>query len=246
MGDCCKRVGSFSNGIPKGIESNIAGLDVYISTSTQNQSDIAVLMISDIFGWRFVNNRVLADTYAEEAGVTVYLPDLFNEEHAPYEKEAMEKFNITGFLERHNPRLQNELVYRIASGIKTTHKKLIVGGYCMGAPAALGLGRQSSPADAVFIAHPSFLQEKDFEFLAKTCLVICAEHDIMFTPELKKVAHEITSKKANNGFERVYTTWHTFMGTTHGFCVRGDENDPFTARAMKDAQTLLCNYFKSI
>ena len=39
-------------------------------------SQVAILMVHDIFGWTFPNARLLADHYAKEADATVYLPDL--------------------------------------------------------------------------------------------------------------------------------------------------------------------------
>ncbi|TIB84174.1 alpha/beta-hydrolase [Wallemia mellicola] len=248
MGDCCKLVGSFSKGTPKGIESTIGDLKTYIASPSHAQGDIAVLMISDVFGWQFVNNRVLADTYAEEAGVRVYLPDFFDGDHAPHNEEQSKTFDLGQFLGKHHPRQQKEVADRVARAIKSTSKVrcLIAGGYCWGAPAALSLGHEGGAADAVFFAHPSLTEDEDFEGLTKPGLFICAEHDHIFTDEKQQSARAITAKKANlEGDARIPSSWHTYLGTTHGFSVRGDENDPFTARAMRDAQKLVCNYFKS-
>jgi dienelactone hydrolase len=43
---------------------------------TGSNSEVAVLVIHDLFGWTFPNIRLLADAYAEEADATVYVPDL--------------------------------------------------------------------------------------------------------------------------------------------------------------------------
>lgn len=104
------------------------------------------------------------------------------------------------------------------------------------------MGRKDGIADGVAFAHPTMTADEDFELLAKPGLFICAERDSIFTPDKEKKAREITAKKANN--ERIYSTWHTFLGTEHHFAVRGDERDPFIARAMGDAQALASNFFK--
>lgn len=43
---------------------------------TGSNSDVAILVIHDLFGWTFPNVRPLADSYAVEADATVYVPDL--------------------------------------------------------------------------------------------------------------------------------------------------------------------------
>lgn len=72
MSDCCLR-GFRWNGNPVGTESKIGDNKAYI---TGDNKDAAVLMVTDLYGWRFKNIRLLADHYAEEAGVTVFVPDL--------------------------------------------------------------------------------------------------------------------------------------------------------------------------
>ena len=38
---------------------------------------LGILVITGLFGWKFVNERLLADHYAREADATVYVPDLY-------------------------------------------------------------------------------------------------------------------------------------------------------------------------
>ena len=72
MNECCKR--SFLwNGTPSGREEKLAELDVYVSGE---KKDNAVLICHDALGWKMNNTRLLADHFAKEAGVTVYIPDL--------------------------------------------------------------------------------------------------------------------------------------------------------------------------
>lgn len=72
LSKCC--ISGFNwDGKPTGKETKLAGLNTYVSGSNK---DAAVLIIHDIFGWTFTNARLLADHYANEAGVTVYIPDL--------------------------------------------------------------------------------------------------------------------------------------------------------------------------
>ena len=73
MAECCLR-GFRWGGQPKGKTGKIAGLDSYL---TGTNGDAAVLIIADLYGWTFPNIRLLADHYAEEAGVTAFVPDLW-------------------------------------------------------------------------------------------------------------------------------------------------------------------------
>lgn len=152
------------------------------------------------------------------------------------------------FVSKYTPREKRDEVEHVAKAIKASSKaqRLAVIGFCWGAPSALYMGRKGGAADGVAFAHASFTEDQDFENLAKPGLFICAEKDSIFTPAKEVKAREITAKKANaQGAERVYSTWHTFLGTEHHFAVRGDENDAYTARAMKEAQSLASNFFKS-
>jgi dienelactone hydrolase len=73
--------GSIHEGQPKGQTTKLHGLDVYVSSPPQDPSKPSkgiVVVISDAFGWEFVNNRLLADHYAEKGNFTIYLPDFMN------------------------------------------------------------------------------------------------------------------------------------------------------------------------
>lgn len=77
VGICCI-TGALHEGTPKGSTDTVAGLPTYVakpSSSTPAKEGIIVI-ITDVFGWDFINNRLIADEYAEKSGRTVYLPDL--------------------------------------------------------------------------------------------------------------------------------------------------------------------------
>jgi len=72
--DCFK--GTFATTKPTGTTETIHDLPTYIARPEGTPKGLIVI-ISDAFGWEFVNNRVLADAYAKEGGFLVYLPDFF-------------------------------------------------------------------------------------------------------------------------------------------------------------------------
>ena len=73
--DCV--TGFIHEGTPVGKEITLAGLQVY--ATGDEASDRVIVYGVDIFGWRFVNSRLLADEYASR-GFRVLIPDLFSGE----------------------------------------------------------------------------------------------------------------------------------------------------------------------
>ena len=62
------------DGTPVGKEGKLGTNDSYI---VGDNEDVAILVIADLFGWTFINERLLCDHYAKEADATVYMPDLY-------------------------------------------------------------------------------------------------------------------------------------------------------------------------
>jgi dienelactone hydrolase len=55
------------------------GLKVYIAKPAEGTTPKGLIVfITDVFGWRFVNNRLLADKYAQNGDFLVLVPDFMN------------------------------------------------------------------------------------------------------------------------------------------------------------------------
>lgn len=67
--------GFIHNGTPKGTEVKVGGINAY--TVGLEDSKRVIVFGTDIFGWRLVNARLLADEYASK-GFRVVIPDLFS------------------------------------------------------------------------------------------------------------------------------------------------------------------------
>ena len=74
MGACCIS-GVVHDGTPQGREDTIGGLPTYIAEPSDKSTAKTVVFITDIFGWKFKNVRLLADQYAK-AGLYCYVPDV--------------------------------------------------------------------------------------------------------------------------------------------------------------------------
>jgi Uncharacterized anaerobic dehydrogenase len=71
--------GSVHEGAPKGKIVKLHGLDAYVSEPEEGKPVKGIIIIiPDAFGWEFVNNRILADHYAEKGSYKVYLPEFMN------------------------------------------------------------------------------------------------------------------------------------------------------------------------
>jgi len=66
--------GFIHEGTPKGTVETVSKLPTYVAKPAHRKRGI-VIIIPDVFGWDFVNSRLLADEYAEKSGLVVYLPD---------------------------------------------------------------------------------------------------------------------------------------------------------------------------
>ena len=75
MYDCCTR-GHIPEVTPPCTIIQLAEKDAYFSKA-KSFTVRAVLLLTDALGIKFINSKLLADTYAEQANVNVYMPDQF-------------------------------------------------------------------------------------------------------------------------------------------------------------------------
>ncbi|VUC30190.1 unnamed protein product [Clonostachys rosea] len=88
--DCFR--GNTSTGLPIGKEVKIHGIPTYVTGPHADLKPRAIIVfISDVFGWKSTNNRILADRYATKGQFLVYIPDFMNG-HA-VDSAAMELFD---------------------------------------------------------------------------------------------------------------------------------------------------------
>jgi dienelactone hydrolase len=68
--------GSAKDGTPAGKITTLHGRTVYIASPPTITSPSTILYLPDAFGYTFVNNQLLADTYAARTGMPVLVPDV--------------------------------------------------------------------------------------------------------------------------------------------------------------------------
>ncbi|KAK6004213.1 hypothetical protein QM012_009063 [Aureobasidium pullulans] len=236
MSSCCKE-GFKWNGQAVGKETTLGKNPAYV---TGDNKDAAVLIVCDVFGWRLPNVRLIADHYAKEANVTVYV---FNGEVVEPEMmedpEKRKNFDIMAFIGRNSKEIRFPEISANAKELKSNYKKVAAIGFCYGAWAVLKLAAKDSPViDCAAVAHPSLLEESEIANIGVPVQFLVPETDPMFTPELKEFTLK-TLPTLNIPFNYDY-----YPGLVHGFAVRGDQSDPKQKDGLERAKNSAVNWFK--
>jgi hypothetical protein len=139
---CCFK--SFAwDGTPVGHEGTLASNPTYI---TGSNASAAVLFVHDALGWKFGNARLLADHFAKEANVTVYLPDFFGGEPLDAQKVMegrWEELDLEGFKARNSREIREPEIFACAKALREKgYGKIGTVGYCYGGWAVLRLASE--------------------------------------------------------------------------------------------------------
>ncbi|KAH8166361.1 hypothetical protein CIB48_g1895 [Xylaria polymorpha] len=188
---CCLKTFTWG-GTPVGKEVKLANNDSYV---TGDNKDAAVLFIHDLFGWKYNNIRLLADHYAREANVTVYVPDFFDGWVVDWElveQEKFDKIDLATMAKTNSREVRGPEMEACAKALKGEHgfKRLGAIGFCYGGWAVCHLGHKKHEpklVDAVSMGHPSWLVKEDIENLAVPVQILAPEFDHAFPPGPKGV-----------------------------------------------------------
>ncbi|KAF2170326.1 hypothetical protein M409DRAFT_64109 [Zasmidium cellare ATCC 36951] len=182
---------------------------------TGSSSDVAILFVHDLVGWKYRNARLLADHYAREVGATVYLPDLNSRE------------------------IREPEIFACARKLRSEYKKVGAVGFCWGGWAVFRLGAKGNNlVDCVIAGHPSILKKEDIDNVDVPVQLLAPEHDPPFSPELKDHFWRVTQARGDLAFD-----YQHFAGMAHGALVRGDEEKPGEQRAMTRAKNAAVGWF---
>ncbi|KAK6088653.1 dienelactone hydrolase family protein [Seiridium cupressi] len=241
VGQCCV-TGFTWDGTPTGRTSKIAQNDAYV---TGDNPDAAVLFISDLFGWTFNNIRLLADHYAKEAGVTVYVADFFGGEvinAEPLINGRWQEIDLEGFVGRNSREIREPEIFDCARALRQNYKKVGAVGFCYGGWACFRLAakeHQPPLVDCISVGHPSMLTAKDIDEAGQIPVQLLApEYDQMYTAELKLHTFQ-TLQKLNVPFD-----YQHFPGVEHACFIRGDDRKEGELKAMVRGKNAAVAWFK--
>ncbi|KAI0085737.1 alpha/beta-hydrolase [Irpex rosettiformis] len=221
--DCFK--GVRHEGEPQGEIVKIGGVESYVATPKGDYpKDKVVLFLTDVFGIPLINNKLLADDFAENGWRTI-IPDILNGD--PIIDFNDPAFDRNAWIARHDINSWTEAVDKVVAALKAEGVTRIgTTGFCFGAPPAFYLAFKHE-SHVTVVSHPSRLAvpddlEKYRKEATAPLLINSCEVDAQFPIESQKVADEVLGNgQFAPGYERTY--WD---GCTHGFAVRGDMNNP--------------------
>ncbi|CAG7917643.1 unnamed protein product [Penicillium olsonii] len=219
--------GHVHQGTPRGEVSTLYGLETYISQPTDTPHRGIIIIIPDAFGWEFVNNRILADDYAEKGRYLVYLPDFMKGITRYYLASVMAQ--IIPFKYHNSFESSWPIVRDFFASVRENEGSdlpLYAAGFCWGGKHVVNLGfgddvasNGKSLINAGFTGHPSFLEiPNEIEKINIPVSFALGDKDMVVKPPQIKQIQEVFEKegKSEMGEVRVYE------GAGHGFCVRAD------------------------
>lgn len=217
---CCTE-GFKLEGTPQGKLIDIGKISTYVSGD--RSSTKVLLILTDILGHKFPNSQLVADAYAKQ-GFYVVVPDIFNGDPTKPGEGIPD-----GWLDKHGVSDTEPVVQAVVQHIRSelATKFFASIGYCFGAKYTVRLLAEDA-IDAGAAAHPSFVQIDEVAQIKKPLIILAAETDQIYTPELRA--------KTEAKLQEIKATYYTTLssGVTHGFAVRSDPKDKWaTAMAGK-------------
>ncbi|KAI9203966.1 dienelactone hydrolase [Polychytrium aggregatum] len=265
---CCG--GFIDSGNPAGTTSPIGGIDCYVAPRTATTDSFiestAIVVATDIFGYKLPNSRLIADSFAKDTQFLTVVPDIFEGTEPPPEllqcvetlsgeqpATLFQKAQAIGAILWHAPAFMyfnpiSKGVNRIRKVIETLRqergiKRVALIGYCWGGRIAVILSQEPGVADAVCSAHPGGLTfPDDIEKIQAPIHFVLADKDRSVKEEQITIIRDVLGKKNEAG--RLAHQIDVYPGTTHGFAVRGNENDPKVKAAREKAYKDSLAFFK--
>ncbi|KAF2401121.1 dienelactone hydrolase family protein [Trichodelitschia bisporula] len=262
--------GHVHEGDPRGTIIKLHGLDTYATEPTSGAPIKGIIVvIPDALGWEFVNNRILADHYADKGGYKVYLPNFMNGNGAPPElldslRLVMGPGNLIYKPYHIVLVLTGILPWRRANGIPKTHSRvkdfftelrttgegaslpIFTAGFCWGGKHALLLAHDGVEAngrplvDAVFTGHPSMLDMPgDFEKLVRPVSVAVGDGDNHINPAAAEQIMGILEGLPEGAKGEL----RVYEKCAHGFCIRADVKFEDVAKAAAEAEDQCIAWF---
>lgn len=241
VSDCCVR-GFAWDGTPTGQVTKLGNHNAYVAGTN---SDVAVMIVHDLFGWTFPNVRILADHYAKEANVTVYVPDFFAGDVVPFDiilADRWEEFDLMGFIGKHSRKIREPEIFDCARLLRDKYKKVGAIGFCYGGWACFRLAakeHQPPLVDCISVGHPSLLVKEDVDNVGQVPIqVLAPEIDTVYTEELKLHTFQ-TLQKLGVPFD-----YQHYPGVEHACMIRGDDKRAGERAAMERAKNAAVAWFK--
>ncbi|CAL9041922.1 unnamed protein product [Musa banksii] len=230
---CCANPPTLSPACGDGIVvDDLGGVRAY--TAGSPNSKLAVLLISDIYGFEAPNLRKIADKIAT-SGFFVVVPDLLYDD--PYSADNPERpFSI--WIQSHSPDKGCQDAKPIIAALKNKGISAVgAAGFCWGGKVVLELAK-SSEIEAAVLCHPSFVNVDDVKGVKCPISILGAENDHISPPELlKQFEQALSSTSEERHIVKI------FPGVTHGWTVRHKADDAAAVKRAQEAHQDMLNWF---
>ena len=230
------------SGVVTGAEAEISGIPLYeVIPHGSPTPRIAIVICTDIFGYKAPNARLYGDKLAVAACAAVFIPDILGGDAVPV--DGFDRATFPEWRSRHGDSTTNPIVTALVIELRARgYEKVFAAGFCFGARAAVltaQLPRDSqSRIDGFSVAHPSFVMPTDVGAVSVPGQFLLAEVDAAFPTDA------VTATRALEGVELEFVG--PYSGTTHGFTMRGAETDVNVAAARDDAILKTAAFFNRV
>ncbi|KAJ0744870.1 putative dienelactone hydrolase, alpha/Beta hydrolase [Helianthus annuus] len=226
--ECCQNPPVTSSGGESGELLQIGSLNSYVSGNPD--SKVAVLLVSDVFGYEAPKLRQLADKVAA-AGYYVVVPDFFHGD------PLTSITKIGDWLKNHAPEQAVEFAKPVIQALKEKGiTKIGAAGFCWGAKVVVELAKDGEIQFAALL-HPSFVTLDDIKGVKVPTGIFGAEIDKMSPPELVKEFEAALVANEVNNFAKIYP------GVSHGWTIRYKDEDAAEVKCAQEAHQDLVEWF---
>ncbi|ESW26155.1 hypothetical protein PHAVU_003G095400 [Phaseolus vulgaris] len=213
--------------------TNIGGLNSYVTASPL--AILAILLVSDVFGYKAPLFRKLADKVAA-AGFYVVVPDFFYDD--PFDPDNVNR-PLPVWLQDHEPEEGFEAAKPVIEALKSKGFSAVgVAGFCWGGKTVTDLGK-SKHVEAAVLLHPAYVEVNDIRGIKTPIAILGGQNDTITPPNLIKQFKQILQ----DAKPKVRSEVKIFPNVGHGWTVRYDPNDPKAVKAAEKAHRIMIDWF---
>ncbi|KAL8223556.1 hypothetical protein R6Q57_019031 [Mikania cordata] len=227
--ECCENPPGTSSDGESGEIKHIASLKSYVSGNLD--SKLAVLLISDVYGYEAPKLRKIADKLAS-AGYYAVVPDFFFGDH------FIPKTQLQEWLKNHEPKPSVDFAKPVIHALKERGiSKIGAAGFCWGAKVVVELAKDADIQVAALL-HPTFVTLDDIKGVKVPVAILGAEFDKISPPELaKQFEAALQAKPEVDHFVKI------FPGVSHGWTVRYRDENVTAVKSAQEAHQDLVDWF---
>ncbi|POO02304.1 Dienelactone hydrolase [Trema orientale] len=227
---CCSNPPTLDPNSGDGHVEKVGGLSAYVTGSSKTK--LAIVLISDIYGYEAPKLRKLADKIAA-AGFFVAVPDFFHGDPFIIEESATRPIPV--WLKDHGTDKGLEEAKQVILDIKSQGFTAVgAAGFCWGGKVVADLAKTDFIHAGVLL-HPAFVTVDDCKEFKKPLAILAAEVDQWAPPELIHQYENALSERT----DKIDYFVKLFPGVAHGWTVRYADNEEAIRRANESHEDLL-------